>query len=95
MCLKRFYSIILVMSLLISFLYWTGFPMQRVESKQTTLTESSHPIHETQPGFFTENKGQWDSRIKFIGYSSFGKIAFTNDALYYQLIKREKTQKKK
>lgn len=68
--------------------------MQRVESKQTTLTESSHPIHETQPGFFTENKGQWDSRIKFIGYSSFGKIVFTNDALYYQLIKREKTQKK-
>lgn len=40
-----------------------------------------------QQGYFTENKGQWDPIIQFIGNTSFGKVIFTQDAVYYQLIK--------
>jgi hypothetical protein len=38
-------------------------------------------------GFFTENKGQWDSSILFVGDTSFGKVAFAKDAIYYQMSK--------
>jgi hypothetical protein len=54
-----------------------------VESAETLASPSC---------FFTENKGQWDSSILFVGNTSFGKVAFTKDAVYYQMVKSvEKT----
>lgn len=38
---------------------------------------------------FTENKGQWDSSIKFIGSTDFGQIAIAEDGVYYHLLKSE------
>jgi hypothetical protein len=43
--------------------------------------------------FFTENKGQWDPEILFVGDTSFGKVAFTKDAIYYQMIQAAKKEK--
>jgi len=33
---------------------------------------------------FTENKGQWDSSIQYIGNTSFGRVAFTNKGIWYE-----------
>jgi len=56
------------------------------EPTKPTL-ESAQKMLQSQNGFFTENKGQWDPEIFFIGDTSFGKVAFTKDAIYYQMIK--------
>ncbi len=40
-------------------------------------------------GFFTENKGQWNSELLFIADTPFGKIGFGRNVIYYNLIKIE------
>ena len=52
---------------------------------------NSADIPRLSSGFFTENKGQWDESILYMGNTSFGKVAFTKDAIYYQLIKANKS----
>lgn len=87
MDLKKSLSLILIISIMISILSWVGFPAEKVESKQTISTESVDPISAKQTCFFTENKGQWDQDILFVGNTSFGKVAFTQDGIYYRFIK--------
>jgi hypothetical protein len=56
-------------------------PALTLDQAQATITQ--------QRGFFTENKGQWDEEILFVGDTDFGKVAFTKDAIYYQEIQVE------
>ncbi|MCK5847903.1 MAG: hypothetical protein KAH01_01745, partial [Caldisericia bacterium] len=58
-----------------------AMPALTLEQANNALSSSS--------SFFTENKGQWTEEILFIGNTDFGKVAFTNEAIYYQLIKDE------
>ena len=54
-----------------------------------TQNSSAQNPAQTQYGFFTENKGQWDPAILFAGDTSFGKVAFTKEAIFYQLSNQE------
>ncbi len=36
--------------------------------------------------FFTENKGQWDPSILYMGNTEFGTIAFTKNAVHYTIV---------
>jgi len=36
-------------------------------------------------GFFTENVGQWDSSIRYMGGSNFGAVALTSTGVLYNL----------
>ena len=62
----------------------------KTETKAPTL-ESAQKALQSQPKFFTENKGQWDPAILFVGSTSFGKVAFAKDAIYYQMIESDST----
>jgi hypothetical protein len=42
--------------------------------------------------YFTENKGQWDKDILFMGNTKFGTIAFSSNAVHYTLFKENATQ---
>jgi hypothetical protein len=55
---------------------------------KTQNSSAKNPV-QTQYGFFTENKGQWDPAILFAGNTSFGKVAFTKEAIFYQLSNQE------
>jgi len=87
MILRRCLAMFIVFSFIFTI---TSHPIKPAEA----FTDPSKPTLETaqkalqsQNGFFTENKGQWDSNILFIGDTSFGKVAFTKEAIYYQMIK--------
>jgi len=60
-----------------------GLPVSVANAQKGTGLE---PI-KNQSMYFTENKGQWDPKILFVGDTSFGKVAFTKDSIYYQIIK--------
>jgi len=59
--------------------------------KQNNLVDSLciYKAQDNCPHYFTENKGQWDTEILFIGNTSFGKVAFARDAIYYQMIRTD------
>jgi hypothetical protein len=88
MILKRFLVVICVFSFVFNTtrqsMYITEafsiLPKSTFDGFQTTI------LHQTS--FFTENKGQWDPEILFIGDTSFGKVAFSKRAIYYQLIQK-------
>jgi hypothetical protein len=42
-------------------------------------------------GYFTENKGQWDESILYMGITSFGKVAFQKDSIIFELLEESKT----
>jgi len=87
MILKRILCLFIISSF---FLTSTNYPIRFADAttdlKKPTL-EKAQKMLQTQNGFFTENKGQWDSDILFVGDTSFGKVAFTKDAICYQMIK--------
>ncbi|MCK5848580.1 MAG: hypothetical protein KAH01_05230, partial [Caldisericia bacterium] len=59
-------------------------------SEVSSLTlEQANDILTESGSFFTENKGQWQEEILFMGSTDFGKVAFTSEAVYYQLVKDE------
>ena len=37
-------------------------------------------------GYFTENKGQWDPSILFVGETNFGRMAFGKDCVYFETV---------
>ena len=55
------------------------------------ITKTKPSLSQT-PGFFTENKGQWDSNILFVGTTDFGRIAFTQDAVFYQKLDNDNSE---
>ncbi len=59
-------------------------PPITLEQAQATLTQ--------QRGFFTENKGQWDESILFVGDTDFGRIIFRQDQIQYQLIRAKEVE---
>lgn len=73
----RFFSLFLTASLIFSLLAIPRYISQYQASAQETIQLSR--------GFFTENKGQWDPNILFVGGTDFGKVAFTPQAIYYQM----------
>lgn len=91
MLLKRLSSFFMVFCLFFSI---NSFHFEEVDAarlnKKATL-ETAYELLQSQNGFFTENKGQWDPEILFMGDTSFGKVAFTKEAVYYQLIKIEES----
>jgi len=72
------------------FLTATNYPFKyadaTIDLKKPSLANAQKAL-QSQNGFFTENKGQWDPSILFVGDTSFGKVAFTKEAIYYQMIK--------
>jgi hypothetical protein len=83
----RFFRVLLAVTLMISLLSWQKSYSAKAEPKAPpTLAKAQESIRQSK-GFFTENKGQWDPEILFIGDTSFGKVAFTKEAIYYQLFK--------
>ena len=85
--IKKLFSLFIVSLLIIS-----GISLELVEANNQIPQKpiDSLDIPKLSSGFFTENKGQWDSEFLYMGNTSFGKVAFTKDAIYYQLIKTEK-----
>ena len=79
MFLKRVKVLFLVVGFLVSISY---HPINLA----IALPVSPDVSHQSQSGFFTENKGQWDPEILFVGDTSFGKVAFTKNAIFYRLI---------
>ena len=87
MLLKRFLSVLLSLSLLVLV---ANHPVQPSIAQPLNPTPDLQKVQKaltSQSSFFTENKGQWDPSILFVGNTSFGKIAFTKEAIYYQMIK--------
>ena len=85
--IKKLFSIFIVFLLIIS-----GIDLGLVQANSQIPQKpiNSPDMPKLSSGFFTENKGQWDESILYMGNTSFGKVAFTKDAIYYQLIKTEK-----
>lgn len=87
MLLKKFFVMFIILSL---FIFVTNQPIKPAVAfngvAKPTLGTAQKAL-QSQSGFFTENKGQWDSSILFVGDTSFGKVAFAKDAIYYQMIK--------
>ena len=87
MILKRCFAMLVVLSF---FLTITNPPIKQADAttkpSNPTLEQAQKAL-QSQSEFFTENKGQWDSNILFVGDTSFGKVAFAKDAIYYQMIK--------
>ncbi len=89
--IKKLFSIFIVFLLIIS-----GIDLGLVQANSQISQKplNSPDIPRLSSGLFTENKGQWDESILYMGNTSFGKVAFTKDPIYYQLIKTEKRNEK-
>ena len=68
-----------------------SFPLiEEVEARFNNYSsEKTIILSKTEEGFLTENKGQWDSNIYFVGNINSGRVIFTTDGLYYELFKPE------
>jgi hypothetical protein len=70
----------------ISICCFLSFPFFSVDTTTSShFLLDNHPSDGTRYGFFTENKGQWDSDIHFMGSTSFGRIAFTSNSIVYEI----------
>ena len=80
---KRVISLLIV----VSFFFVSGnHPAKLTQAIiQPSFFQAQNTL-QSHSSFFTENKGQWDPSILFVGNTSFGKVAFTKNAIYYQLI---------
>jgi hypothetical protein len=95
MILRRLWALLVVFSFIITI---TNHPINPADASAVPLKPtlaSAQKALQSQSSFFTENKGQWDPEILFVGDTSFGKVAFAKDAIYYQMIKAEETNEGK
>ena len=51
--------------------------------------EMDYDVFEKSVGFFTENNGQWNSDLHYIGKTSFGNVGFGSDSIFYDMRKNE------
>jgi len=87
MNIRRSMSLFIIFNLFIAITNHPIKPTVATTVPRKPTLESAQKVLQSQNGFFTENKGQWDSNILFVGDTSFGKVAFAKDAIYYQMIK--------
>jgi hypothetical protein len=45
-------------------------------------------ILNTDPNYFTQNLGQWEDHIRYLGETSFGHVALGDNCVYYYLVLR-------
>ncbi|MDD4029473.1 MAG: SBBP repeat-containing protein, partial [Caldisericia bacterium] len=88
-CFSLFLSICLIATLFV----FSSFPVSAEESLTSNndspvTLEQANQVLQSSSNFFTENKGQWPEEVLFVGNTDFGKVAFTQEAVYYQLVKR-------
>lgn len=95
MILRRILSILIVVNFIFSITNHPINPAVAVTEDAKPTLETAQKVLQSQNGFFTENKGQWDSEILFIGDTSFGKVAFAKDAIYYQMVRVTEKEEKK
>ncbi len=89
---RRYVSIVLSFCLFLSLFFNLSFSSYASVSKELSPAfslEQANQVLQSTPSYFTENKGQWPSNILFAGNTDFGKVAFANDAIYYQMIQVE------
>jgi len=55
------------------------------EKAKTPDISKTAEILSSNANVFTENRGQWDSSILFVGITSFGRVVFTNEAIWYEV----------
>jgi len=74
----------------------TGFQAssEREEGDRTLSTPDNHALenrsYQGSGGYFTENLGQWDDEILFMGETDFGHVAFTRDSILYNMVERSR-----
>ncbi len=88
-CFSLFLSICLIATLFV----FSSFPVSAEEilsanNDSSVTLEQANQVLQSSSNFFTENKGQWPEEILFVGNTDFGKVAFTQEAVYYQLVKK-------
>ncbi len=91
---KKVLAVIVSVCLSFSLFSLLAFPAEAVQNIQETENgtanlsiEKVSQVLSNSSNYFTENRGQWPEEILYIGQTDFGKIMFTQDAVYYQLIK--------
>ncbi|MDD4028938.1 MAG: stalk domain-containing protein [Caldisericia bacterium] len=65
------------------FLFFPYYSIETATSKQFFPDHSPSVI--SHHDYFTENKGQWNPEILFMGSTSFGRIAFTAHSIVYEI----------
>jgi uncharacterized repeat protein (TIGR01451 family) len=88
--LLSFLVVVLVSSLTIQPLSMRLSGTDSVIARQPVTMEQAQKSLKQSSACFIENKGQWDSRILYMGDASFGRIAFTQNAVYYELQPNDK-----
>ena len=88
-CFSLFLSVCLIATVFV----FSSFPVSAEEilsanNDSSVTLEQANQVLQSSSNFFTENKGQWPEEILFVGNTDFGKVAFTQEAVYYQLVKR-------
>ncbi len=65
--------------------------MENLSQKEATIPSVSDVANRAvrDSNVFTENRGQWDSSILFVGITSFGRVVFTNEAIWYEVQERK------
>ncbi len=61
-----------------------------MENPKGTRSETEFTLDppEINRNYFTENRGQWDAKLKFIARTSFGTMALEDDGVSYNVIKK-------
>ena len=76
------YFVSSLLALIMLFSSFSAFSTSASDSNPSSPTAGTIPSNLPIEGFFTENKGQWDSSIYYTGNTSFGQIAFTAERLF-------------
>lgn len=82
----------LVSFFLVVFLVFSSYSVAGAKSVVNNDKNFSPDISKALMGFFTENKGQWNNEIIFVGKTPFGRIGFGRESIYYELIKFHKVE---
>jgi hypothetical protein len=66
--------------------------LSQTETIKSTIDTTAAKSVLSSSQYFTENKGQWNPEILYIGNTSFGRVSFTTSGIYYE-IKQEQSEK--
>jgi len=77
----------LVSFFLVVFLVFSSYSIAGAKSVVNNDKNFTPDISKALMGFFTENNGQWNNEIIFVGKTPFGRIGFGRESIYYELIK--------
>jgi len=94
MILKRLLVSLIVLSFVFTATRYSAKPAVAKAGTAMPTLESVQKTLQAHNGFFIENKGQWNPHILYMGDTSFGRIAFTKQAVFYELSPKDPTQEK-